>query len=50
MAIVNFTQAIKFNPDDDVAYFQRAEMYEEVNQNVLSNLTSFKVVFMFKLL
>ena len=30
MAIINYTQAIKCHPDDDEAYFQRAEMYEEV--------------------
>ena len=30
MAIVNFSQAIKQNPNDDQTYFQRAEMYEQV--------------------
>lgn len=30
MAIVNYTQAIKLNPDDYEAYYQRAEMYEKV--------------------
>lgn len=31
MSIVNFTQAIKMNPNDHDAYYQRAEMYEKVN-------------------
>ena len=31
MAIVNFTQAIKLNPEDYEAYYQRAEMYESVS-------------------
>jgi hypothetical protein len=30
MAIINYTKAIKMNPTDHDAYFQRAEMYEEV--------------------
>ena len=30
MTIVNYTQAIKLNPDDYEAYYQRAEMYEKV--------------------
>ncbi len=38
MAIVNYTQAIKFNPDDDESYFLRAEMYEQVRniQQIIS--------------
>ena len=32
MAIVNYTQAIKMNPTDHDAYFQRAEMYEQVRR------------------
>ena len=31
MSIVNYTQAIKQNPDDYEAHYQRAEMYEQVN-------------------
>ena len=31
MAVVNYTQAIKNNPRDDDAYYQRAEMYEAVS-------------------
>ena len=30
MAIVNYTQAIKLDPEDYEAYYQRAEMYEKV--------------------
>ncbi len=32
MAIVNFTQAIKLDPEDYEAYYQRAEMYEKVSR------------------
>ena len=32
MAIVNYTQAIKLNPDDYEAYYQRAEMYQAVSE------------------
>ena len=35
MAIVNYTQAIKLNPDDYEAYYQRAEMYEKVRGFVI---------------
>ena len=31
MTIVNYTQAIKLQPDDYEAYFARAEMYEAVS-------------------
>ena len=30
MAIINYTQAIKVNPQDHEAYFRRAQMYEKV--------------------
>ncbi|ESP04789.1 hypothetical protein LOTGIDRAFT_109285, partial [Lottia gigantea] len=36
MAIVNFTQAIKFNPTDHEAYFQRAQMYEQRGEMLLA--------------
>jgi hypothetical protein len=34
MSIISYTQAIKCQPDDDDAYFRRAEMYEEVTISV----------------
>ncbi len=36
MAIVNFTQAIKLDPEDYEAYYQRAEMYEKVSARIFS--------------
>ncbi|KAK6173455.1 hypothetical protein SNE40_016901 [Patella caerulea] len=36
MAIVNYTQAIKFNPKDHEAYFQRAQMYEQRGEVLLA--------------
>lgn len=30
LAIVNFSQAIKIDPSDYEAYYQRAQMYEQV--------------------
>ena len=36
MSIVNFTQAIKLNPNDYESYFQRAQMYEKVNKSITS--------------
>ena len=31
MAIVNFTQTLKLDPNNYEAYFQRAQMYEKVS-------------------
>ena len=35
MAIINYSSAIKYNPVDHEAYYQRAQMYEQVRQIVL---------------
>ena len=32
MSIVNYSQAIKYDPNDYESYFQRAEMYEKVDE------------------
>ena len=32
LAIVNFSQAIKLDPNDYEAYYQRAQMYEKVSK------------------
>lgn len=36
MAAINYTQAIRLNPDDAEAYFRRAEMYEKVKLHEIS--------------
>ena len=38
MAIVNYTQAIKLDPKDYEAHFQRAEMYEAVSNSKIINI------------
>lgn len=36
MSIVNYTRAIKARPEDDEAYFRRAQMFEKSNEKSLA--------------
>lgn len=51
MAIVNYSQAIKLNPDDADVYYNRAALFEEVllndSTNFLIYLSSVRPVYFF---
>jgi Tfp pilus assembly protein PilF len=36
MAIINYSQAIKMNPDDHDAYLKRAQLYEQRGEMLLA--------------
>lgn len=45
MAIVNYTQAIKFNPTDENAFYQRAQLYEKKGEGTWIFLVRYRILF-----